>query len=88
MQATVANAVAVSVEARICQLLTQRQRDRHGHYAAEWSPARVGRETELRALIALVRQGRRLARREQADPITAAKAYAEMGYHAAQAAYR
>lgn len=88
MTAIEAHAVAATVEARISELLAQRQRDRL--WRADWTPARHRREDELRALVRLVRCGRRLARRavERADPVTSAKAYAELGYHGAQAAYR
>lgn len=82
------HAIAVTVETRIRVLLEQRQRDRRSAYAALWPATRVARETELRALVRLVRSARRLARRtqEQADALSAAKAYRDLGYHAAQAA--
>lgn len=82
-------AVTVTLETRIRGLWQQRQHDRRW-LGAEWTPARHDRETELRAFLRLRSSARRLARRtvEQADPVTAAKAYAELGYHAAQAAYR
>jgi hypothetical protein len=87
MNTVTAQAVAASVEGRIAELWKQRQRDRRVA-GATWSPARLARETELRALVRLARSGRRLARRteEQRDALSAAKAYAALGYHAAQAA--
>ena len=78
-----AQAIAVALEARIHQLIEQRAWDRRW-MRADWTPARHARETELRALLAVHRTGRRLARAavERADPVTAAKAY---DYHAHQA---
>jgi len=92
-----AHAITVAVEARIMELLAQRRWDRR--WRADWSPARHARETELRALVRLVRTGRRLAREtlerqlaeidrlfpEQADPLTAAKAVSDRDYHTWQA---
>jgi hypothetical protein len=88
MNTVTAHAITATVEARIRQLWQQRQRDRRSAMRATWSPARVARETELRALVRLCRSGRRLARQtqERADALSAAKAYRDLGYHAAQAA--
>jgi hypothetical protein len=58
-------AIAVTVEARIAVLWRQRQRDRR---QATWTPARHDRETELRALLAVRRTGRRLARQAVERP--------------------
>ena len=68
------HAVTLAVEAEIAVLWAQRQRDRRW-YGAAWSPGRHEREAELRALVRILRTGRRLARRtvEQQDAITAAK---------------
>jgi hypothetical protein len=84
-----AHAIAVALESRISALLAQRQADRRW-MRADWTPARHARETLLRELLAVHRTGRRLAREtvEREDAVTAAKAYAELGYHGAQAAYR
>ena len=69
------HAVTLAVEARIAVLWAQRQRDRRSAYRAHWSPARHDREVELRALVRVLRTGRRLARQtvERQDAITAAK---------------
>lgn len=85
MDTITAHAVTASVEARISELLKQRQRDRRSAFRAHWTPARVARETELRALVRVVRSGRRLARAtiERQDAATAAKA---RSYHDWQAA--
>ena len=87
MDSITAQAIAITVQARVHTLWKQRQADRRW---AEWSPARHDREVELRALVRLLHVGRRLARaaQERADAVSAAKAYAELGYHGAQAAYR
>ena len=71
-----AHAVTSVVETRISVLLAQRQRDRLVAGPA-YSPARIARDTELRALIRLVRSGRRLARQtvERTDPVTQGLAY-------------
>jgi hypothetical protein len=89
-RAIVAHAVTVAIESRIAVLWKQRQRDRKSHYRADWTPARHDRDVELRSLLRLLHVGRRLAREsvEREDAVTAAKAYAELGYHGAQAAYR
>jgi hypothetical protein len=89
MNTVTAHAVAASVEARIAELWKQRQRDRRDWRTAgvTWSPARIAREAELRALIRLARAGRRLANRiEQRDAVTAAKAADDRSYHDWQAA--
>ena len=68
------HAVTLAVEAEIAVLWAQRQRDRRW-YGAAWSPGRHERDAELRALVRILRTGRRLARRtvEQQDAITASK---------------
>jgi len=81
------HAVTVAVEARITELLAQRRWDRR--WRADWSPARHAREAELRALVRLVRTGRRLAREtlERQDAVSAAKAdQSRSDYHGWQAA--
>jgi hypothetical protein len=72
------HAVTVALESRIRELVAQRQRDRLW-MRATWTPARHARETELRALLAVHRTGRRLAREsiERVDPVSVAKAYAD-----------
>ena len=84
------HALAATVEARIAGLWAQERRDRRGPYRAVHSPARYNRLLLLRELLALRRSAKRLAREavEREDAMTAAKAYRELGYHAAQAAYR
>ena len=68
------HALTVALEARVAVLWQQRQRDRRRD-GAHWSPARHDREVELRALVRVLRTGRRLARRtiERQDAITASK---------------
>jgi hypothetical protein len=84
-----AQAIAITVQARVVVLWGQRQRDRRSPMRAEWSQARHDREVVLRELLRLLHVGRRLAREtvEREDAVSAAKAYAELGYHGAQAAY-
>lgn len=74
-----AHAVTITIETRVAVLRDQRHRDRKDPRSADWSPARHDREVELRALIALLRTGRRLARQveERLDPVTMAGAYAD-----------
>jgi hypothetical protein len=88
MTPTIAQAIAVTLEARAHQLWEQEVRDRRW-MRADWTPARHNRVMLLRELLAIRRTARRLAREtvERQDPLTAAKAYADLGYHAAQAAY-
>ena len=75
MDTVTAHAVATSIEARIAALWRQRHIDRRIN-GATWSPARHRREIELRALVAIARSGRRLARAaERADPVTEAKSW-------------
>ena len=64
---------------RIRVLREQRHRDRKDPRSADWSPARHDREVELRALIAVLRTGRRLAREaeERDDAISQSKRYAD-----------
>jgi len=86
-RAITAHATLVTLETRALALWKQEVRDRRW-MGADWSPARHNRRTLLLELLAIRRTGRRLARQtlERVDPITSAKAYAELGYHAYQAA--
>lgn len=88
-----AQALAVTLEARALALWEQEKRDRRW-MRATWTQARHDRMTELRALLAIRRSARRLARQqlvedlaaidrlfpEQADPITAALAEQDRSY--------
>lgn len=78
MNAITAHAVTASLEGRISVLWQRRAVDRRV-YGAAWPQGRHDREVELRALVAVARAGRRLARQtmEQADPVTVAKRYAD-----------
>jgi hypothetical protein len=78
-----AHAVTVALESRIAALLEQRAWDRRW-MRATWTPARHDRETELRALLAVRRTGKRLAR-EAVERASSDRLYRELGYHAAQA---
>ena len=73
------HALAATVEARAMALWKQEKRDRRGPYRALHSPARHNRVTELRALLALRRSAKRLARGAPSDRV-----YHELGYHQAQ----
>ena len=85
----IAQAIAVTLEATAMALWEQEKWDRRWE-RANWSPARHNRRIELLALLRIRRTAKRLAREtvEREDAVTAAKAYAELGYHGAQAAYR
>lgn len=74
----VAHATEAALLGRISVLWQRRAVDRRV-YGASWPQARWDRHVELRALLAVRRSGRQLARRttEQADPVTAAKRYAD-----------
>lgn len=72
---------------RIHQLLTYRRWHYTNRRLIDWPDMRHDDRVELRALVRLLKQWRRLEAAKP-DPVTAAKAYAELGYHAAQAAYR
>ena len=72
------HALAATVEARAMALWKQEKRDRR-YMRATWTAARHDRVTELRALLALRRSAKRLARGASSD-----RAYHELGYHQAQ----
>lgn len=72
-EATVADATEAALLSRISVLLQRRAVDRRV-FGAAWPQARWDRHTELRALIAVARSGRRLAE-ARPDPIDAAKSY-------------
>lgn len=72
---------------RIHQLLTYRRWHYTNRRLIDWPDMRHDDRVELRALVRLLKQWRRLEA-ARPDPVTSAKAYAELGYHAAQAAYR
>lgn len=74
-----AHATEVFLLGRIHELLVWRSWYR-AHRWADWPDLRKENETELRALLAVARGGRCLARRmvERADPVTAAKSAAEL----------
>ena len=63
---------------RIRELLVFRRWYRQNRWA-NWSDLRKEHETELRALVRLVRQSRRIAKAASSDRI-----YHELGYHQAQ----
>jgi hypothetical protein len=81
-------AITITLETRAMALWEQEKWDRRW-MRATWTPARHNRRTVLLELLAIRRMGRRLARAEseRADAMSAAKAYRELGYHGAQAAY-
>jgi hypothetical protein len=58
---------------RISELLTVRRLYRQNRWSATWSEARKAQEAELRALVRLVRQWRRVEA-ARPDPVTQAKA--------------
>ena len=76
---TTSHALAVTIEERIKMLRRQRALYRKSPHRAEWSLPRIEAETELRALVRLVRQSRRIAKAASSDRI-----YHELGYHQAQ----
>ncbi len=83
------HAYAAVIETRIAELVKYRNWYIVTRWARgpEWDAWRHDDRTELRALLRLRRQARKLAREtlERQDAMSAAKAYAELGYHAAQA---
>jgi len=73
MTPTTAQAIAVTLEARIVILWEQEKRDRRW-MRADWTPARHNRVMLLRELLAIRRTARRLAR-ETPDPYPADMTY-------------
>lgn len=67
------HAVTVTLETRAHQLWEQEKWDRRW-MRATWTPARLNRRTELLALLAIRRTGRRLARAAP-DPMDQYKSY-------------
>lgn len=86
------HALRVLIHERIAELWRWRKWDRE-HLWAEWTTRRAERAVELRALVRLARaaraQAEKAATRVGAEAAaTSSRAYADLGYHDAQAAYR
>ena len=72
------HALRVVIEERISELLRWRSWYRRNRWA-DWTPLRHEHEVELRALVRLAREARRIAAAVP-DPMTAAAAWTDAGW--------